>query len=95
MVKTGLGAESLAVLLKLAKRPSDRCLGALADEVFAPRQQREQLDPEIGNKESSECDRWNAHKRIPDYGRHASMNGVEYDDVRQVHAIAHARKIVY
>src|SRR5271169_2832361 len=23
------------------------------------------------------------------------MNGVEYDDVRQVHAIAHARKIVY
>ena len=39
---------------------------ALADEVFAPRQQREQLDPEIGNKESSECDRWNAHKRIPE-----------------------------
>jgi hypothetical protein len=69
--------------------------GALADDVFAPRQQREQLDPEIGNKESSECDRWNAHKRIPDYGRHAGMNGVEYDDVRQVHAIAHARKIVY
>src|SRR6202047_1790564 len=23
------------------------------------------------------------------------MNGVEYDDVRQVHAIAHTRKIVY
>jgi hypothetical protein len=70
-------------------------LGALADEVFAPRQQREQLEPEISNKESSECDRWNAHKRIPDYGGHAGMNGVEYDDVRQVHAIAHTRKIVY
>src|ERR1700739_47575 len=68
---------------------------ALADEVFAPRQQREQLDPEIGNKESSECDRWNAHKRIPEYGRHAGMKGVEYDDMRQIHAIAHARKIVY
>src|ERR1700722_13496 len=48
------------------KRPSDRRWGALADEVLAPRQQREQLEPEIGNKESSECDRWNAHKRIPD-----------------------------
>src|SRR5580698_8426058 len=68
---------------------------ALADEVFAPRQQREQLEPEIGNNESSECDRWNAHERIPDYGCHAGMNGVEYDDVRQVHAIAHAREIVY
>ena len=29
------------------------------------------------------------HKRIPDYGRHAGMNGVEYEDVRQVHTIAH------
>src|ERR1700674_1769875 len=68
---------------------------SIADEVFAPRQQREQLEPEIGNKESSECDRWNAHKRIPDHGRHTGMNGVEYDDVRQVHAITHARKVVY
>ena len=93
--ETGLEAESLAVLLKLAKRPSDRCLRALADEVFAPWQQREQLEPEVGNKESSECNRWNAHKGIPDYGRHAGVNDVEYDDVRQVHAIAHARKIVY
>lgn len=92
MVKTGLGAESLAVPLKLAKKAGDRCLRALADDVFAPRQQREQLDPEVGNKESCECDRWNAHKRIPDYGRHAGMNGGEYDDVRQVHAIAHAAK---
>ena len=70
-------------------------LWALADEVFATRQQREQLETETGNKEGSECDRWNAHKRIPDYGCHAGMNGTEYDDVRQVHAIAHARKIVY
>jgi hypothetical protein len=95
MAKTGLGAESDAVLLKLAKKAERLMLEGLADEVFAPRQQREQLDPEIGNEESSKCDRRYAHKCIPDYGRHAGMNGIEYDDVRQVHAIAHARKIVY
>jgi hypothetical protein len=66
MVKTGLGTESLAALLKLSKKAERPMFGALANEVFAPRQQREQLEPEIGNKESSECGRWNAHKRIPD-----------------------------
>src|ERR1700723_3959284 len=95
MVKTAWEQNPLRCFSNSPKRSSDRCLGASADDVFAPRQQREQLEPEIGNKESSECDRGNAHKRIPDYGRHAAMNGVEDHDVRQVHAIAHARKIVY
>jgi hypothetical protein len=40
MVKTGLGAESLAVLLKLVKKAERPMFGALADDVFASRQQR-------------------------------------------------------
>jgi hypothetical protein len=69
-------------------------LGGLSDKVFAPRQQREQLDPEIGNHEGCECDRRYSQKRIFNERRHEGVNRVEYDDVRQIHAIAHARKIV-
>jgi hypothetical protein len=36
----------------------------LSDEIFAPRQQREQLNHEIGNHEGCEGDRRYAQKRI-------------------------------
>ena len=53
------------------QRPSGRCLGALADEVFAPWQQRYQLDRKIGDDEGSQRDRWDAQKSIPKNGRHS------------------------
>jgi hypothetical protein len=65
-------------------------LEALADEVFAPRQQRYQLDREIGDDEGSQRDRRYPQERIPEPGSQFGMNRVEYDDVRQIHAIAHA-----
>ena len=45
ITEDGFAELEKVVLLKLAKRPSDRSLGTLADEVFTPRQQREQLEP--------------------------------------------------
>jgi hypothetical protein len=80
-----------AVLNNKAGRP---VFGLLANEVFAPRQQRYQLDRKIGDYEGSQRDHWYTQKSIPKNGRQSRVNRVEYDDVRQIHTVTHARNIV-